>query len=36
MGTSAGFLTKETGEGQGQVQETMVHEGATSVWYSPK
>lgn len=34
-GTSVGFLTKETGEDQGKVQETLVHKGATSVWYSP-
>lgn len=35
MGTSVGFLTKEAGEDQGKVQETMVHKGATSVWYFP-
>lgn len=33
-GTSVGFLTKEAGEDQGRVAQT-VQEGATSVWYSP-
>lgn len=34
-GTSVGFLTKETGEDQERVEETLVCKGATSVWYSP-
>ena len=34
-GTSVGFLTKEAGEDPGRLEETLVHEGATSVWYSP-
>lgn len=34
-GTSVGFLTKETGEDQERVEETLVRKGATSVWYSP-
>lgn len=34
-GTSVGFLTKEAGGDQGRMEETMVHKGATSVWYSP-
>lgn len=34
-GTSVGFLTKETGEDEERVEETLVRRGATSVWYSP-
>lgn len=34
-GTSVDFCTKEAEGDQGGVEETMVHKGATSVWYAP-